>query len=151
MHTTPSSPVLTLEAIERAAIPVEAFNHRGHLTVAYQALREAAAAGHADPVPAATDRIRGALKAFMKAHNVQVTQTSGYHESLTVAWMRILHAVMIEQGPGANAAEFLDANPFLLCRTLLRLYYSKDRIMSWDARERWIEPDLAPLPAPRRS
>ena len=131
---------ITLDAFERCAIPLEQFNHRAHVTVACLYLREF-------PLEQATNRMRRGIHAFNAAHKVQSTPTSGYHETLTVAWMRVVHSTMRTHGQGLSIPEFLEQNPFLLCRTLLRLYYSKDRIMSAEARRQWVEPDLAPLPA----
>lgn len=82
------------------------------------------------------------------AHGIEVTPTGGYHDTLTIAWMRIVEAVMRVHGPGESAEAFFEQHPFLLCRTPLGLYYSRDRIMSVEARYGWVEPDLAPLPLP---
>ena len=37
-------------------------------------------------------------------------------------------------------------NPHLLAKTLLRLYYTRERILTARARRRFVPPDLAPLP-----
>lgn len=135
----PGPPTISIEAFERAQIPLESFNHRAHVTVACLYLR-------ALPLDAAIDRMRRGIHAFNAAHKVQSTPTSGYHETMTVAWMRILHAEMTTHGAGLSVDEFFEQHPFLFWRTLLRLYYSTDRIMSPEARNGWVEPDLAPLP-----
>ncbi len=139
MSTAPGSVPITLDAFERCEIPLDQFNHRAHVTVACLYLR-------AFPPDGAIDRMRRGIHAFNAAHKVESTPTSGYHETLTVAWMRVLDAVMRTHGAGQSVDEFLEQHPFLLCRTLLRLYYSRDRIMSAQARREWVEPDLAPLP-----
>jgi hypothetical protein len=130
---------ITLENFESAAIPLAEFNHRAHLTVAYLYLR-------AHPLEEATRQMREGIHRFNAAHKVESTPTSGYHETLTVAWMRILAATMAGYGPEADAAAFFEAHPHLLSKVLLRLYYTRDRIMSAEARAGWVEPDLAPLP-----
>ena len=43
---------------------------------------------------------------------------------------------------------FADAHPHLLSKSLLRLYYTEERALSPAAKERFVEPDLAPLPPP---
>ncbi|CAG0978261.1 hypothetical protein PHYC_01622 [Phycisphaerales bacterium] len=142
--TPGSSPVppITLGAFERCEIPLEHWNHSAHVTVAYLLLR-------AYPAEEATRRMCEGVQRYNAAKDIVQTATGGYHHSMTIAWMRIVRAILAEQGPGGDAAAFLDANPFLRCRTLLRLYYSKDRIMSWECRTAWLEPDLAPLPTAR--
>ena len=67
-----------------------------------------------------------------------------------MAWLRLLDAMMRAHGPGQGPAEFLDAQPYLLNRLLLRLFYSRGRIMSAEAKRTFVEPDLAPLPAAPR-
>ena len=133
------SVAITIENFESAAIPLDQFNHRAHITVACSYL-------WLYPLEEATNRMRRGIHNFNTHHKVESTPTSGYHETLTVAWMRLLHATKAPHGAGLTVEQFLDQNPFLLSRTLLRLYYTKDRIMSPEARRQWVDPDLAPLP-----
>ena len=65
---------------------------------------------------------------------------------LTVAWMRVLAAVIAAYGPADSPGEFFSQHPHLSSKVLLRLYYTRPRIMSLEARRQWVEPDLAPLP-----
>jgi hypothetical protein len=130
---------ITIENFERLEIPLAEWNHRAHLTVAYQMLREFG-------LDAAIDRIRRGLKAFIAHHGIETTPTQGYHETLTVAWMRMLHTTMTVYGPADSAEQFLEQHPHLLSKVMLRLFYSRPRIMSEAARYGWVEPDLAPLP-----
>ncbi|MCC7389246.1 MAG: hypothetical protein IT431_10805 [Phycisphaerales bacterium] len=130
---------ITIEAFERCEIAREAWTHRAHLTVAYLYLREHGLEG-------ATDRMRRGIRALNAALKVPEAIDSGYHETLTVAWLRILDAMMQTHGPGAGPDEFLDAQPYLLNRLLLRLYYSRGRIMSERAKREFVEPDLGVLP-----
>jgi hypothetical protein len=130
---------ITLATFESAAIPLADFNHRAHLTVAYLYLR-------AHPLEEATRRMKAGIRNFNAAHKVESTPTSGYHETLTVAWMRVLASVIAAYGPEKDAAAFFEAHPHLLSKVLLRLYYTRERIMSAEARAGWVEPDLSPLP-----
>jgi hypothetical protein len=132
---------ITLETFERLEIPLAEWNHRGHLTIAWLMLRK-------DSLQHATDRIRRGLKAFIAHHGIETTPTQGYHETLTVAWMRVLHTTMTVYGPADSAEQFLEQHPHLLSKVMLRLFYSRPRIMSAEARAGWVEPDLAPLPTP---
>jgi hypothetical protein len=130
---------VTIENFEQGVIPLGEFNHRAHLTVAYLYLRE-------QPFEEATSRMIAAVKAYGRLNNIPQTATSGYHETLTVAWMRIVASVIAAYGPEAGPEEFLAAHPHLLSKVMLRLYYTRERIMSAEARAGWVEPDLAPLP-----
>lgn len=130
---------ITLAIFEACSIPREEYTHRAHVTVAYLYLR-------AHPLKEATDRMRSGIHRFNAAKGVENTPTGGYHETLTVAWMRVIHSAMAAYGAEGSADEFLEQHPHLLCRSLLRVFYSKVLIMSAEARAGWVEPDLTRLP-----
>ncbi len=155
----PQTPSGLLRDFERCAIPIEQWTHRTHLTVAYLILLEDQDLG------LATDRMRAGIVRYNAAKGIRQTATTGYHETLTVAWMWILNAAMSAEfgrqygsqgsgaaelrGPGATSPppeSFFHANPHLLSPLLLKLYYSSDRMMSVEARRSFVEPDLGPLP-----
>jgi hypothetical protein len=98
------------------------------------------------PLDTAIAQMRNGIQRYNAAHQVPLTQTSGYHETLTVAWLRVLHATMTVYGHAEGADAFFEQHPHLLSKVLLRLFYSRSRIMSWEARTTFVEPDLAPLP-----
>ena len=131
--------VPTLSAFESCSIPLAQWNHRAHLTVAYLLLRE-------HGLEEATDRMCRGVQRYNAANNIRQTPTGGYHETLTIAWMRILHTTMGAYGPADGPDSFFEQHPHLLSKVLLRLFYSRERIMSDEARRGWVEPDLAPLP-----
>ncbi|MBX3390712.1 MAG: hypothetical protein KF691_14790 [Phycisphaeraceae bacterium] len=130
---------ITLANFESCAIPKEEYTHRAHLTVAYLYLRT-------HPLPEAINLMRSGILRFNKAKGVENTPSGGYHETLTVAWMRVIHSAMKTFGPLSGPEEFLTQHPHLLCVSLMRVFYSRARIMSAQARESWIEPDLATFP-----
>ncbi len=130
---------ISIRAFESQRIAPEAWDHRAHLTIAYLYLR-------AHGLGEATLRMRRGIKALNEAHGTPEAIDRGYHETLTVAWLRVLDAMMRAHGAGEGPQEFLDAQPYLLNRLLLRLFYSRDRIMSAEAKRGFVEPDLAALP-----
>ena len=86
---------------------------------------------------------------FARAGLQQITRRMGvpqkYHETITVAWSRIV-ADHAERDPREDFESFLDAHPRLRRRDLLDEHYTRERLFSDDARARFVEPDLAPLP-----
>ena len=68
---------------------------------------------------------------------------------MTLGWMRLLQCALAEFGPEENSDAFLDKHSHLLARRALLFFYSCDRLMSAEAKARFIEPDLAPLPHSR--
>ncbi len=130
---------LFLERFESAQMPLDDMHHREHIKIAYLYLQRY-------PLNAAIERIRTSIKSFNAAYKVQEAPTSGYHETMTQAWMRLVHVTLCEYGPAANADEFYERSPQLSQKKILRLYYSADRFMSARAKTEFVEPDLAPLP-----
>lgn len=126
---------------EACEIPLEEWNHRAHLRVAWTYLRR-------HGLEEATKRMRAGILRFNASKGVPDGLDQGYHETLTVAWLRILDAMMRVNGPEADAAAFFEKHTQLHSKALLRLFYSRDRFLTREAKQRFVEPDLAPLPRP---
>jgi hypothetical protein len=60
--------------------------------------------------------------------------------------MRIILTTIETYGPAETSGEFCDQQPHLMQRKILRLFYSRARIISWEAKRAFVEPDLAALP-----
>ncbi len=87
------------------------------------------------------------IRAYNQATGVANTDSSGYHETITQASIRAARA-------------FLAASPacplFVTCNALLAsplgqpgwllAYWSRDRLLSVEARRAWLEPDIQRLP-----
>lgn len=122
--------------------PLERWHHRDHVRLAYLCLR-------AGDLEQAANRIRSGIKAHNAAHGIIDAPTRGYHETMTIAWLRLVQFILTEYGPEATAEAFCDAHPELLEKKALRLFYSKDLFMSARAKAEFVEPDLAPFPKAR--
>lgn len=131
-----------LAAFEAQRIPLHQWHHREHVRLAYLYLQRM-------PFEQAEARVRAGLKAYIAAHNVPDHQTSGFHATLTVAWLRLVAVVLAEYGPATDSEAFCEEHPELLEKKALRLFYSRDRISSPQAKATFVEPDLAPLPVAR--
>lgn len=132
-----------LQQFESRAWPLSEWHHRDHVRLAYLLLREGT-------FEQAAERIRRGIRAHNAAHGVTDTPTSGYHETMTLAWLRLVETILLEYGPEATADAFCDAHPELMQKKSLRLFYSRERFMSAEAKVRFVEPDLAPLPRSQR-
>ena len=128
-----------LKAFEDCALPFEQWRHRAHLKVAYLYLREM-------PFNSALEKIRANIRRYNAATNTPESLERGYHETMTVAWLRLVDFTLRECGPAASADEFLEAQEQLLNRRALLFFYSRDRLISWQAKAEFVEPDLAPFP-----
>jgi hypothetical protein len=128
-----------LQLFEARAIPLAQWNHRSHLRIAYSYLTRF-------PFEAALQKMRTGVRAYNRANGIEDTPASGYHETMTCAFMHIIHTTLCQFGAAASSEEFLDAQSQLSNKRILLLFYSRDRIMSADAKAHFIEPDLAALP-----
>ena len=129
-----------LAAFEAAQIPRERWTHREHIRVAFVYLR-------LRPFGDALDCIRAGIRKLNRANGVADTDESGYHETITVAWARVVASALDVHGPTSDFFTFEKTHPHLGSKSLLRLYYTVDRVMSLQARASFVEPDVAPLPA----
>ena len=75
------------------------------------------------------------------------TPSSGYHETITAAYVTLIAAFLDACPPDLPLGGRVDrllASP-LAGRDILFSFYSRERLLSTDARARWVEPDLGPL------
>jgi hypothetical protein len=127
---TTDAEILTLaDRLERCLLPKEAFHHRDHLAVAVVYL-------YAADLETAIDRMRATLRKFAGHHHV-----SGlYHETLTRFWLqqveqRLDRGLCLQESVLRIQEKLNDKNlPFE--------FYSRERISSQEAKEKWLEPDL---------
>ena len=110
------------------------FTHEFHLTVA------ACYLFNYSPEEA-LDRMRAALLRFTRHHQVM-----GYHETITRFWL-LLIADFLKQAPADSS--FTERVNELVQRfgrkDLLFEYYTRERVMSDEARNSWLDPDLQTL------
>jgi tetratricopeptide (TPR) repeat protein len=86
------------------------------------------------------------MREGIKTHNAANGLTGAYHETLTQVWARIIYAVMLAHGPSDSAKHFFDHHSYLLNKMLPLMFYTHSRVLSKQAREEFLEPDLLPLP-----
>ncbi|MBX3278161.1 MAG: hypothetical protein KF868_09180 [Acidobacteria bacterium] len=131
-------------AFERAEIAPEAWDHRSHVVVACWYLlcyQEAEA----------VTRMRDGIHDYLRAHGIATTKERGYHETITLCWMRLVRAYLAETNLDCSLVELINRLVERFAdKDLLLTYYSRERLFSWEARTGWMEPDLRPLPEVNR-
>ena len=70
----------------------------------------------------------------------------GYHETLTHAFMWLIDVMISEYGDAPIADGLYDKHAELSDKMVLWFFYSRAHIMSVEAKTRFVEPDLTPLP-----
>jgi hypothetical protein len=133
-----------LRQFEECAWPFDQWHHRQHIKVAYLYLRRY-------PLAQAVDRMRESIKRFNAAHRVPEGLDRGYHETLTRAWMHLVHFTLCQYGAAASADEFFEAHPQLWQMKVLRFFYSRECLMSAEAKAGFVSPDISELPVAKNA
>ena len=126
-----------LAAFEAAELPRARWTHGAHLLTG-------ACYVHVLGEAAAIDKMRHCVVRHNESVGTANTDTSGYHETITVAWIKLLAELLRKSGPMDRAAfAALAVDRFEADRKILSRYYSFDLIRSVEARKNWIAPTLA--------
>ena len=121
---------------EDCSLPPADFDHRGHLRLAYVYLADR-------DVDAAHEAMRQALWRFLEHNGVDPAK---YHETMTRAWIMAARHFM-ELCPETDSAEsFIASDPRMLDPKIMMTHYSAELLFSAEARKRFVEPDLSPIP-----
>ncbi len=118
-----------LRAFEDLSFPGGLFHHPGHIRVAWLYLK-------CSDATRAAERMAAGILRFANHHGA----TQKYHHTLTLAWMRLVAAALVETPEGHSFEEFLAAHRQLEDKNLLARYYSNERLQTVAAREGWSNP-----------
>ena len=117
-----------IAGFEAASLP--AFPHADHvrLTILYLASH-----GRQET----ERRLFEGLRRFAAAKGVP----EKFHVTMTIAWLNLVEEARQRNPQATDPAALVAACPELLNRDALLRFYTRDRLMSDDARQRWIPPD----------
>jgi hypothetical protein len=126
-----------LAAFEGCRLPKERWTHEAHLLTG-------ACYVHAQGQAAAMEKMRGCIQRYNESVGGKNTETSGYHETITMAWIKLLDGLLREVGM-IERADFarIAVERFAGDKEIFRRYYSFDLVGSVEARRSWVEPTLA--------
>lgn len=128
-----------VRSFESCTLPRCEWTHQAHLIVALWYLT------HYPPLEA-TNCIRDRIQHYNRTHGIKTTKSSGYHETITLFWIQMVHQYLVVEGANHSLVELANnlienyGNPGLTLE-----YYSKDLLMSQEARISWVEPNLKSL------
>ena len=124
-------------AFEQGTLPKERWTHGAHLLTG-------ACYVHGLGESAAIDKMRLCVRRYNEAVGGKNTDTSGYHETITIAWIKVL-AGLRRESETMDRASFaaLAVERFAADRNVLRNYYDFDLVGSVEARKSWVPPTLA--------
>ena len=120
------------------ACTLDEFHHRDHIKVTYLYLRR-------HSLDEAIAKVRSGLTALAAAWKAPDDLERGYHETVTQAWVRLVHLTLSEHGAAQSAVAFCEQQPQLMQKTHLQSFYSPQRLSTWEAKRQFVEPDLSPF------
>lgn len=126
-----------LSAFESCSLPEREWTHAAHVRMAWLYLRRRPLAEVVAVVREGIQRYNGSLK-----------KPSGYHETITCAFLRLIGNRLRNDGAAQSFAEFSACHPDLMERgmSILLRYYRKETLFSAPARATFVHPDLLALP-----
>ena len=126
-----------IEQFERCTLPKAAWTHENHFVVALWYCVNF-------PLPAAVRRIREGIKTYNISTGGENTDTAGYHETITLFYVKVVTEYIITNGVGEVSEEILKdflQQPFVV-KGYIHQFYNKASLMSTEARLKWIAPDM---------
>jgi hypothetical protein len=117
---------------ERCELPAECFPHREHVRLAWLYLRRL-------PLTEAIARFSASLRRFAAANG----KPDLYHETITYAYILLIHERDARAGRTQTWGEFADANADLLDwqNSILKNYYRAETLRSGLAKRVFLFPD----------
>ena len=128
-----------IHAFQEGNLSRSQWTHEAHLTVALWYLCY-------DSEQEAINAIRDGIKRYNSAQGIETTKNSGYHETLTLFWVRTIRGYLADESQNRSIVHL--ANGLIAKyadRTLPFRYYTRERLMSWEARINWVEPDKSAI------
>lgn len=129
-----------IDQFENGTLPKEKWTHEAHFVMAlwYCCLQ---------PLPLAMESIKAGIKKYNVSIGGQNTDHSGYHETITAFYTRVIVNYILQTSTSKqfeNKLESLWQQEFLQKEFPFK-YYSRELLMSKAARSAWVAPDIQPL------
>jgi hypothetical protein len=91
-------------------------------------------------------RMRLCVSCYNESVGGENTETSGYHETITVAWIKLLGGLLDRSKPiGRATFAALAVEHFREQKDIFSRYYDFDLVASTEARRNWVAPTLQPF------
>jgi hypothetical protein len=128
---------------ENGELPKEKWTHEAHFVMALWYCCQ-------QPLPLAIESIKEGIKKYNISVGGENTENSGYHETITVFYIRLIINYVLQTGTGCQFESKLDGlwQQDFLQKDFPFKYYSRELLMSKEARKDWMAPDKQPLGTP---
>jgi hypothetical protein len=128
-----------IAAFEGCTLPKEQWTHGAHLLTG-------ACYVHALGEAEAIARMRLCVSRYNESVGGQNTEMSGYHETITVVWIKLLNGLLDRSKPIPRAAfAALAIKQFERQKDIFSRFYDFDVVASREARRSWVAPTLQPF------
>jgi hypothetical protein len=124
-----------VRAFEDGSLPSSEWTHTRHLVMALWYVRR-----HRH------DEAAKLIREGIQRYNQAKGNLTGYHETITRAWITVIEGFLSTRDRDLPSA-VLAAELLRECsdKDYLLRFYSKERLLSDEARRGWVDPDLAPI------
>ena len=129
------------EGLFACTLPRTEWTHAAHFAAALWLMRYRPELDAAATMP-------GLIRAYNQSVGRVNDDSGGYHETITLASLRAARGVLDAYPPDMPVHRIVNALMWssLANPNWLLEYWSRDRLMSVEARRQWVEPDLKSLP-----
>ena len=138
LYSEPAQIDRLVGAFQEKRLPLAEWSHQAHLTVGIWYLSRM-------PAAAATPLIRDGIWHYNESQGVTNTGVRGYHETITRFYIWSIGKYLAGADRSRALLDLTNgllASPFGSKEFPFR-YYSRERLLSPEARRFWVEPDLA--------
>jgi len=125
-----------IQQFEAGTYPKEQWTHYSHFVMALWYC-------YHQPLQTAIRSIKEGIKKYNISVGGKNTDEAGYHETITVFYISQIMQFLVHEDESAGLEDLLtqlEYQPFLTKEYPYK-FYSKDTLMSKEARKRWVAPD----------
>lgn len=129
-----------IQQFESCELPKAEWTHEAHFVMALWYCWH-------QPLPLAVRSVKEGIKRYNLSIGGANTDHSGYHETITLFYIRLIINYLLLNDRECDFEDRLAKlfiQPFLE-KDFPHRYYSKDLLMSREARKNWVLPDIQPL------
>jgi hypothetical protein len=124
-----------VDQFHNKTLPKSAWTHAAHLTVGLWHVKNFS-------LGEAICRMRSGIISYNLAVGTQNTGDSGYHETLTIFWLTVLHHfIQLQEDQSLLSPCNQLLNSKLAVNSLPFYFYDRDKILSLSARAKFVAPD----------
>ena len=135
-HQISPQDTIFLQAFEACDITLDNFHHKEHIRLAYILLVQ-------NDIDTAYLNLKRMLQRYLE-HNAVPSEK--YHVTMTRAWLLAVLHFMYKSAGSVSSEDFISQNDILLDTEIMFSHYSRELLLSDEARMAFVEPDLERIP-----